>query len=188
MHRLITILFVLVSLFVSTSAYAEIGSQMIVSARGNAVVSEKLTIGVHGAVFMAPQMKPIGFLYVGPGFQITDWWWTSPRVGVAHNWFASVPAPIVSSWNLFSAGDFSVFTETEIYISAQQVDFYGLYMIDYSIGDLSVGLQGEQVNLGIKVGPHVGLAIGKHLSVNTQYYWDFMDGHTLRLVLSAKIN
>lgn len=184
------LLTVLSSLLMST-AQADVGTQAIVKVVGSTHVSEKVDVGVFGSMFVAPGSDPLYFTYVGPGFQVTKWWWTSPRVGMVINLPAYGDAmPIVSWWNNFTVRKFSLFVETEVYPNATNGDvtYYGYYSLDINLALVTFGVHVEQVNLGATEGPHVLLHFGEHLSAGVEHHWAGTGAGTFRAIVKLKFN
>lgn len=132
--------------------------------------------------------NPLSFWYVGPGKQITPWWWSSVRIGGVFNFPTGGDAmPILSWWNsLDPTDDFSFFLEGDYYpVSLQGSDpiYYGYYSVSYTPSIFDLGAQAEQVNLGLTAGPHVQIKLGKFITTGVEYYWNFQDDHIVRILL-----
>lgn len=181
-----------VAVLVSSDAFAGVSPQAIVKVTGSTPVTKKTDFTVFGSAFLVPGADPFYFLYTGPGFQLTDWWWTSPRVGMVMNWPTyGDAAPIYSVWNSFSLrdGDISFFTETEIYqLHGGGSDYYGLYWADFNVKSLSLGAHVEQVDDHVTIGPHVLCALNEHFVAGVEHHWDFDDGHAIRTTIKLKFN
>lgn len=154
-------------------------------------VTDRIDLGAFANKMWLPGNTVLSFYYLGPGFQVTNGWWTSLRGGVALNWPEIGDAvPAISLWNFFNTpeGTLTLFTETEVYpLPGGGLDYYGVYCADYNFEFMNLGLHGEQVNLGITAGPHVGFTLTEHLSTNVQYHWDFADAHALRAIVSLNL-
>lgn len=177
--------------FLVSTAHAEVGTQVIAKVTGSTLVSEKVDVGVFGSMFVAPGTDPLYFTYVGPGLQVTQWWWTSPRVGMVMNLPAYGDAlPIVSWWNNFTVRNFSLFTETEVYpnMTNSDVTYYGYYSFDLNLALFTFGAHVEQVNLTATEGPHVLLNFGDHLSAGVEHHWAGTGAGTFRAIVTLKFN
>lgn len=181
-------LFLLV-LAASPKAFAGLTPQGLVKVTGSTTLGNGIDLGFFGSAFLVPGADPLAFSYLGPGFQVTEGWWVSPRVGVTMNWPTSGgAAPIVSLWNsiTFPNARLSLFAETEVYVLASgDVDYYGWYEMDYNRKRLSVGVHGEQVNVHLTVGPHVYFDIAPHLTIGLEHHLDVADvtSNALRVVV-----
>ncbi len=175
-------------------ATAGVTPQFNVKVAGSAKLTEKIDLGVFTNALLLPGTTAYYCAYAGPGFQLTPWWWTSPRGGVILNWPTSGQAsPIVSLWNYltFYGGDVSLFAETEVYpLPGGGVDYFGFYQVDYHFKALSLGLLGEQVNAGITFGPEASYSFNEHLTAGMEYHFNPLDlaAQTIRLDLSLKFN
>ncbi|HCC83845.1 TPA: hypothetical protein DEP96_03265 [Candidatus Uhrbacteria bacterium] len=178
----------------TTSAAAGTSAQINVKAAGSAKLVDKIDLGVFANAMLLPGTTAYYCAYAGPGFQLTPWWWTSPRGGVILNWPSTGQAsPIASLWNYvtFYGGDLSLFLETEVYARpGGGVDYFGFYQLDYHFKALSLGLLGEQLNTGVTAGPVVTYAFNEHLSSGVEYHFNPVDlaNQTIRFNLSLKFN
>lgn len=113
------------------------------------------------------------FGYAGPRFNINDWLWLSPQIGVAGNWDPSGgDAFLTSLWaGITPDPNVSIFLEGDFYFYGEgQWDYYGFYSLDYMLGDISVGPTFEHVNEDLILGPHVTLYTGVGPWMSVQYY------------------
>jgi hypothetical protein len=181
------------ALFTPTAA-AGVSAQLNIKVAGSAKLTEKIDLGVFANAMLLPGTTAYYCTYTGPGFQLTPWWWASPRGGVILNWPATGQAsPIASLWNYFTlhGGDLSLFTETEVYpLPGGGVDYFGFYQADYNFTALSLGLMAEQVNTSITAGPIVSYSFNKNLSAGVEYHLNPLDltAQTIRGNLSLKFN
>lgn len=128
------------------------------------------------------------FSYAGIKWNIADWIWISPQVGVVLNWGEdSHEAFIASLWINFSffKGKFTIFLEGETYLNNEISDYYGYYSLDYNFHkNFGLGIHAEQVNKGVMFGPHIGM-FHKIWSLQVQYYIgaqeDINFGHAIRI-------
>lgn len=186
--RLLTLL---ILVLVSPVAVAGVDAQAGINVIGSKSVSEKADLGMAGIVFLTPGNVPTYFYYAGPGFQVTDWWWTSPRGGLVLNWNdPDSSSSMMSWWNFVSLkdGSFTFFVETTALHVNDHFDYLGIYQADYNIDWLRMGAHVGQVNTNVTIGPHVGVALNDNLSTNVQYHWNLEDGHTIRVVSVLKFN
>ena len=147
--------------------------------------------------FGVPKSKTsIANAYFGPSFTVSEWLQITPMVGMINGWFAEKtlfgyepePALILSVWVECS------FATEHLYISAQidgyfghyqdQRDLYVFYRASYqALSWLNAGLQAEQVNENVILGPHLGAGIGP-LHAEFQYFLiPETQSHSLRLVI-----
>lgn len=193
MRRLLSSFLLAAALTAPASASATtLTPQLLLKAQATLPVTKRTDIGVFGTMLIVPGSDPLYFYYVGPGFQATDWWWSSFRLGLTIGLPAGESMPIISWWNAFGspAGRLSLFLETEVYPATFDGTgapiYYGFYSLDYAASKrVKIGLHGEQVNAGIAAGPHVGLKVTDHLDTDLGYYWDFADSHVLRVGLGT---
>ena len=191
MKKLVIICLIYLILPISASAkhFSWQGAQVQTVAGGGIELIEKtLTLRGSATYFWVPE-KGVNmfFTYFGPKWQIADWIWVAPLVGLAGNWTLSGKvAADLSLWTGLSFFDsqLTVFLEGEAIVNEDQQDYYGYYSIDYNpLSFFNVGVQGEQVNEGIQFGPHVGFSKGPwHFEV--QYYAGLQDvnyGHAVRI-------
>ena len=146
--------------------------------------------GVFTSGLMITSGSPLSFWYVGPGKQITPWWWSSVRPGIVFNFPTGGDAmPIISWWNsLDPTDDFSFFLEGDYYpVSLKGSDpiYYGYYGASYTPKIFDLGVQAEQVNLSLTAGPHALIKLGKFITTGAEYYWDFKKGHTVRIIFDV---
>lgn len=186
----------LLGLLLSPSAAAEVVPQANFQVTGSSPIGAHSDVGMFASVMFAPGADPLVFTYAGPGVQVTKWWWTSPRIGLEMNIPASGDArPIFSLWNALTLADghLSLFLETEVYpdLSPAKGDpvYYGFYSATVTPKTrLSFGAQVEQVNASIAVGPQIGFKFNPSLSAGVQHFWDFNDGHAIRVVAAVAFN
>ena len=166
------------------------GTQVLAVAGGAIELIEKKLSLIGSAVFFWVPESGVNlfFFYFGPKWQIADWIWIAPQVGLAGHWDADgKDAADFSLWIGLSFFDsqFTIFLEGDAIINADQKDYYGFYSIDYNPLDwFNAGIHGEQINEGIQFGPHVGFTKGPwHLEI--QHYTGLQDvnyGHTVRIL------
>lgn len=142
--------------------------------------------------FLIPKTKcSLAFAYAGPLFVVNDWLSVAPQFGVASNWAADGDDMFLSSlWNTLSFAEEKItfFLEGDVYVDADQKDYYGYYSADYNPApSLNFGLQAEEVNKNVIFGPHVGFTAGPwHLEL--QYYVGLQEankGHAYRFSTSV---
>ena len=161
-------------LFVSSAANAKwLGTQVItIAGVDNSPITDTVSVRGSAHMFSIPgQDFNLLFGYVGPRFNLTDWFWTAPQVGTAANWTPDGgDAFLTSIWNGITLGDVFIFLEGDVNFYEGKNDYYGYYTLDYNIGQVSVGAQVEHVNKDTIVGPHVTLASKSGPFFSAQYY------------------
>jgi len=179
-------------MFAPNTASAGVNPQGIVMATGSGPLTEKIDFGVFASAFLLPGSDPLFFFYAGPGFQVTDWWWSSPRVGLVMDWPDSGhAAPILSLWNglSFHDGDLTFFFETEVYVlNGGGLDYYGSYNVDLNVLPVSVGFHAEQLNEAVTTGPHISYPLNDHMVLGLQHHWDFAEVHAIRGTIEMKFD
>lgn len=176
----LAVLFTL-SLLLAVPARADwTGGQLLtVGAADNVKLSEDGAYALRTSVhwFWAPKQDlNLWFGYIGPRFNIADWVWTSPQIGIAGNWDPEGgDAFLASIWTGFSPHErLFLFVENDLYFYGEGVDYYGYYSLDwlpFSNGvSVAVGPTVEQVNADFIVGPHLSLYTKAGPWISAQYW------------------
>lgn len=169
----------LTSLFVSISASAKWnGSQLLIVGAADNVKLDKdddtfaLRSSVHW--FWQPQSDTmLWFGYIGPRFNIADWIWTSPQIGVAGNWTPNGgDAFLMSLWTgLTPLKNIFILIESDVYVYEDGgLDYYGFYFAEWNFGKVALGPTFEQVNKDLILGPHVTLYTDVGPFISAQYW------------------
>jgi len=170
------------------------GTQVLtVIAADNVEVNDWLALRGSAHLFWIPGDGTMQYFgYVGPRFNVNDWFWTSPQIGVAGNWSPDgTDAFLASIWNGFTFlnGDLFMLAEGDVFIYDGQIDYYGYYFLDYSqevkVGRLAIGPQIEHVNTDFIGGVHGTLYTKSGPFFSVQYYLALKGEleQTLRFVL-----
>ena len=180
---------ILMSLLLTTTAAAEGAEyQGMVSVSDHVTLTDHVDFGGQVNLSWKPQYDPVHVYYVGPSFQPTGWWWTSPRTGMVFNWEEmDGAAPVASWWNRFSphGGHVSLSTQTEVYLQREHSpEYFGLYMVDYPLAFLAAGLQAEQINGEFAAGFHLGAHLGI-LGIVGECYWNQAGEFAVHTVLEV---
>lgn len=141
------------------------GAQLLtIGAVDNLTLTEDGRYAVRGSVhwFWHPQSETmLWFGYAGPRFNVSDWLWVSPQIGVAGGWNPEGgDAFLASVWaGLTPHPDVFILLESDVYVYGDTVDYYGYYFLDYNFklpsGSIAIGPTFEHVNKDLILGPHV---------------------------------
>jgi hypothetical protein len=129
------------------------------------------------------------FTYVGPTWSPAEWLWLSPQIGTAVNVMAdNKDALNLSLWGEVTLLDerLSIFLEGDGYFRDSESHYYGFYSLDWNIEPFSTGVQAEQFDKAVDVGPHVMICKEPWCS-KVEYYMGFQDanyGHAIRISTS----
>lgn len=179
------------TVFISSSASAEwTGTQLLtIAGVDSAPLTDTVSVRGSAHLFMIPEHDvTLLFSYVGPKFQLADWFWTSPQIGTVAHWTPSGgDAFLASVWNGVSLAQsrIFIFAEADVYVYDGKLDYYGYYFLDYNIGQFAIGPQFEHVNKNEIVGPHLTLYSRGGQFFSTQYFVAAKDEfeHTCRFVV-----
>jgi hypothetical protein len=152
-------------------------------------LNEEKTVSLDGyaSLYWVPGARDtLYFLYLGPGFMAADWLWLSPKAGLIGNWVDGNKAAFMFSGQaalFFFDGQFDGLIEADMVLYPGKIGYYGYYSGNWNPKPwLNLGIQAEQVNLGIMAGPHVGIKKAPW-SLEIQYYlYPTLDNHNLRVV------
>lgn len=146
----------------------------------------------HASYFSIPSAQVHqGFVYFGPFWLITPYFWVSPHVGAVAGWGPELDDGFLASLWLnfeFSGEDhvLAVFAESDIYVFDDYQDYYSFASIDWKTFDFNLGLHTEGVNELFTIGPHFGFTI-LPFKFEAQYHIGFQEdnkGQSVRIITS----
>lgn len=163
---------------------APVTPQVSINVSGSHELSERVDLRGQAISLSSPgNGMELYFTYVGTRIEMVPGWNLTVQPGAVFNWFGQGDVGAAFAViNTFSIGGFDVFLDTEGYIlQGGEPAYFGYYSVTHAAGPLVLGGQVEQVNLGVGLGPQVGIPLGDHLFYSLEYYYGLeLQSHTLR--------
>ncbi|MEY4723434.1 MAG: hypothetical protein RLZZ324_947 [Candidatus Parcubacteria bacterium] len=182
----------------ATSAHANAhdwsGTEVIAHVSGDLPFKDSpFGLRVHATRFMIPSKDvSLSFFYVGPtwtgqagGFSL----WVSPQFATSLGFLTSDAFGPALWSQLDYAGKANLFMDLEHYSGLHGGNaWYGLYSGNWTPASwFNLGAQAEHVDLGLHVGPHVGMTVGPFHGEVQYYYGAINDtANALRLVTALR--
>ncbi len=144
---------------------AEYAGTQVMTVLGNTLdMSEAVSLNLSAVDFWIPSDGTrIVFAYLGPSWNVTEYFWLSPQIGYAGGWTVDgADAFILALSGGASLGPVDFYTGANWIGNSAGGDYFGVYRARYGLpSHAHLGLQAEQVNRVTMFGPHVSLTKDK---------------------------
>lgn len=175
---------------VATAGYSWTGTQVMTPFSMEVTYSDVGFRAQYANFWVPKDEKKEGYIYLGPTFsaKVGDVeLWVSPQAVTFLGWFYGADAFGASLWADVSYNQWSLFLESD-YLASEFIFaevYYGYYALNWTHGEeiVNLGLQVEQADLDLFLGPHAGFTVefddGPSAYFELQYYAQFVDGEVL---------
>jgi len=141
-------------------------------------------------LFWIPSDHAMVFVYAGVIYTVNKHFWIAPQTGATINWNNEGDiSPLGAVWTRMSSKQMALFLDLELYPMQDDLVYYGYYNAEYAAAPwLGVGLQAEQVDLGLIAGLHLTFIPSEQITLGPEYYYDIEgEQHILRWVMSITL-
>lgn len=153
-------------------------------------VVERVDMRATISTFWGPPSQPTLYGYVGPQFSFAKGAFKlAPQIGLIANATGQGElAPLVSLWVFADpVPKLHFFLEGDVNLK-EKTDYYGLYVVSYDVKPkFSLGVQAEQIDLDLAVGPHLGFVPSDPLYLEVDWFSgvtpESLGSHGVRLVV-----